>query len=138
MTFNLGRFGATTMAQLRMTFRRRITLFWSLVFPMILMTLLGLLFGRSVNAGDIVVAQPVTGPAPRAMVTALEHTKGLTVKTAPDAATAAKKVRDGDEDAALVFVPKGDGSFTARLYTSNTSATQAGIIRRACATARRA
>ena len=38
-----------------MTFRRRITLFWSLVFPMILMTLLGLLFGRSVNAGDITV-----------------------------------------------------------------------------------
>ena len=83
MRFNLGRFGATTMAQLRMTFRRRITLFWSLVFPMILMTLLGLLFGRSVNAGDIVVAQPVTAAAPRAMVTALEHTKGLTVKTAP-------------------------------------------------------
>ena len=38
-------------------------------------------------------------------------------------------MRDGDEDAALVFVPKGDGSFTARLYTSNTSATQAGIIK---------
>ena len=71
MRFNPGRFGATTMAQLRMTFRRRITLFWSLVFPMILMTLLGLLFGRSVTAGDIVVAQPVTAAAPKAMVTAL-------------------------------------------------------------------
>ena len=27
MRFNPGRFGATTMAQLRMTFRRRVTLF---------------------------------------------------------------------------------------------------------------
>ena len=60
MSFNFGRFLSTALAQLRMTFRRRITLFWSLVFPMILMTLLGLLFGRSVNAGDIVIAQPVT------------------------------------------------------------------------------
>jgi ABC-2 type transport system permease protein len=129
VSFNLSRFGATTMAQLRMTFRRRITLFWSLVFPMILMTLLGLLFGRSVSAGAIVVAQPVTAAAPRAMVAALEHTKGLTVKTSPDAATAIKKVKDGDEDAALVFASRGDGSFAARLYTSNTSATQAGIMK---------
>ena len=67
--------------------------------------------------------------APKAMVTALEHTKGLTVKTSPDAAAAIKKVKDGDEDAALVFAPKGDGSFTVRLYTSNTSATQAGILK---------
>jgi len=129
MSLNFGRLLATTVAQLRMTFRRRITLFWSLVFPMILMTLLGLLFGRSVNAGDLVVAQPVTAAAPRAMVTALEHTKGLTVKTSPDAATAVKKVKDGDEDAALVFVRTSDGSYAARLYTSNTSATQAGILK---------
>src|SRR5204863_9124590 len=92
-------------------------------------TLLGLLFGRSVSAGDIVVARPVTGAAPKAMVTALEHTKGLTVKTAPNAATATKKVKDGDEDAALVFTSNGEGTFAAKLYTSNTSATQAGIIK---------
>ena len=61
MRFNPGRFGATTMAQLRMTFRRRITLFWSLVFPMILMTLLGLLFGRSVTVGAARISEfPLT------------------------------------------------------------------------------
>ena len=42
---------------LRMIFRRRITLFWSLVFPIILMTLLGLLFGQSLNAGTIAVVR---------------------------------------------------------------------------------
>jgi ABC-2 type transport system permease protein len=125
---NLGRFIATTMAQLRMTFRRRITLFWSLVFPMILMTLLGLLFGRSVSAGTIAVA-PVNAPAPAAVVKTLEHTKGLTVKIAPSPAKAIHQVRNGDRDAAVVFEPGSGGSYVVKLYTSNTSADQAGIIK---------
>ena len=125
---NFGRFLATTVAQLRMTFRRRITLFWSLVFPMILMTLLGLLFGRSVSAGTIAVA-PVNAPAPAAVVKALEHTKGLTVKIAPNPGKAIHQVRNGDRDAAVVFAPASGGSYLVKLYTSNTSADQAGIIR---------
>jgi ABC-2 type transport system permease protein len=125
---NLGRFVATTLAQLRMTFRRRITLFWALLFPMILMTLLGLLFGRSINAGTIAVV-PVNGPAPQAVVRVLEHTKGVTVKTASSPAQAIHQVRNGDRDAAIVFEPGPGGTYVVRLYTSNTSADQAGIIR---------
>jgi ABC-2 type transport system permease protein len=125
---SFGRFLATTVAQLRMTFRRRITLFWSLVFPMILMTLLGLLFGRSVSAGTIAVA-PVNAPAPAAVVKALEHTKGLTVKIAPNPGTAIHQVRNGDRDAAVVFTRTSAGTYLVKLYTSNTSADQAGIIR---------
>jgi ABC-2 type transport system permease protein len=125
---NFGRFAATTRAQLQMTFRRRITLFWSLLFPMILMTLLGLLFGRSINAGTIAVV-PVNSRAPAAVVHVLEHTKGVTVKTSQTAAQAIHQVRDGDRDAAIVFAPAGGGTYAVRLYTSNTSADQAGIIR---------
>jgi ABC-2 type transport system permease protein len=125
---SFGRFLATTVAQLRMTFRRRITLFWSLVFPMILMTLLGLLFGRSVSAGTIAVA-PVNAPAPAAVVKALEHTKGLTVKIAPNPGTAIHQVRNGDRDAAVVFTRTSGGTYLVKLYTSNTSADQAGIIK---------
>jgi len=125
---SFGRFLATTRAQLRMTFRRRITLFWSLLFPMILMTLLGLLFGRSINAGTIAVV-PVHARAPAAVVRVLEHTKGVTIKTAPTADQAIHQVRNGDRDAAIVFVPAAGGAYTVRLYTSNTSADQAGIIR---------
>jgi ABC-2 type transport system permease protein len=125
---SFGRFLATTRAQLRMTFRRRITLFWSLLFPMILMTLLGLLFGRSINAGTIAVV-PVRAPAPLAVVRALDHTRGVTVKTAADPAKAIHQVKDGDRDAALVFVPAGGGTYQVRLYTSNTSADQAGILK---------
>ena len=50
-----GRIWATTIAQLKMMFRRRVALFWSFVFPIILLTLLGLLFGRSIDAGTITV-----------------------------------------------------------------------------------
>jgi ABC-2 type transport system permease protein len=125
---NPGRFLATTRAQLQMTFRRRITLFWSLVFPMILMTLLGLLFGRSLSAGTIAVV-PVNATAPQAVIRVLEHTKGLSVKRSPSAADAIHQVRDGDRDAAVVFARSSDGSYRVRLYTSNTSADQAGIIR---------
>lgn len=125
---NLGRFIATTRAQLQMTFRRRITLFWSLLFPMILMTLLGLLFGRSISAGTIVVV-PVHARAPQAVVQVLEHTRGVTVKTVASPALALHQVRNGDRDAAIVFAPASGGAYTVRLYTSNASADQAGIIK---------
>jgi ABC-2 type transport system permease protein len=125
---NLHRFLSATVAQLKMTFRRRITLFWSLIFPMILMTLLGLLFGRSISAGTIAVV-PVHAAAPQAVVQVLERTHGVTVKTAPTAAKAIEQVRNGDRDAAIVFVPTGGGSYRVRLFTSNTSADQAGIIK---------
>jgi ABC-2 type transport system permease protein len=123
-----GRFLATTVAQLKMTFRRRITLFWSLVFPMILMTLLGLLFGSSINAGDIAVV-PVKARAPQAVVRVLQHTQGVHVKLAATADQAIGQVRDGKRDAALVFSPTGGGTYRAKLYTSSTSADQASIIR---------
>jgi ABC-2 type transport system permease protein len=122
------RFLATTVAQLKMTFRRRITLFWSLVFPMILMTLLGVLFGSTINAGDIDVV-PVNAPAPKAVVRVLEHTKGVHMHTVASAATALKQVRDGKRDAAIVFAPAGKGAYRVKLYTSNTSADQASIIK---------
>lgn len=125
---NAGRFLATTKAQLQMTFRRRITLFWSLFFPIILMSALGFLFGGPIHAGTIAVV-PVHAPAPAAVTRVLEHTKGVTVKTAPTAAEAIHQVRNGDRDAAVVFEPADGGTYVVRLYTSNTSADQAGIIR---------
>ena len=125
---NAGRFLATTVAQLKMTFRRRITLFWSLLFPMILMTLLGVLFGSSINAGDIAVV-PANAPAPKAVVRVLEHTKGVNVRFASSAAQALAQVRNGKRDAALVFARTGRGTYRVRLYTSNTSADQASIIK---------
>src|SRR5918912_3667517 len=115
---NLSRIALTTAAQLKMMFRRRIVLFWSLVFPIILMGLLGLLFGQSVGAGTVTVLDQAHTRASQAMVSALRHTKGVTVKTdATDLDRARKQVRDGDRDALLVLTNQGAGGETAaRLY----------------------
>ncbi|MDX6547530.1 MAG: type transport system permease protein [Gaiellales bacterium] len=127
---NLGRIAATTVAQLRMMFRRRITLFWSLVFPIILMTLLGLLFGRTIDAGTITVIDDAHTPASTAMVRALSATKGLTIKLdQTDVARAQKQVRNGDREALLVLRGGAGSSTRAQLYYSNASATQAGILK---------
>ena len=126
----LSRIGATTLAQMKMMFRRRIVLFWSLVFPIILMALLGLLFGRSIDAGTITVIDASHTPASAAMVHALSTTKGVTVKTdQTDVAHARRQVQDGDRDALVVLTKTPSGATAAHLYYSNASATQAGIIR---------
>jgi ABC-2 type transport system permease protein len=126
---SFSRYLTTTVAMLRMIFRRRITLFWSLLFPIILMTLLGLLFGQSLNAGTIAVVNTTRSDSATEVVATLDSLKGVTVKTAPDAATARKQVTNGDRDAALILTPGPNRTVSARLYTSNTSADQAGIIR---------
>jgi ABC-2 type transport system permease protein len=127
---NIGRVAATTAAQLKMMFRRRIVLFWSLLFPIILMTLLGLLFGRSVGAGTITVLDQAHTPGAAAMITALRHTSGVTVKQDSESvASARKQVQDGNRDALLVLTKTGNGPTSATLYYSNASATQAGIMK---------
>jgi ABC-2 type transport system permease protein len=128
---NLGRIAATTVAQLKMMFRRRIVLFWSLMFPIILMTLLGLLFGSSIGAGTITVIDTAHTPASEAMVQVLRHTKGVTVKLDQrTVAHARKQVQDGDRDALVLLSRSGTSAATvARLYYSNASATQAGILK---------
>jgi ABC-2 type transport system permease protein len=132
---NLGRIGATTVAQLKMMVRRRIVLFWSLVFPIILMTLLGLLFGRSIDAGTITVIDTAHTPASSAMVRALRSTKGVTVKLGEkDVAHARNQVKDGDRDALVVLSSPGGSVIgprdtLAKLYFSNASATQSGILK---------
>ena len=127
---NPGRVAATTGAQLKMMFRRRIVLFWSLLFPIILMTLLGLLFGRSVGAGTVTVLDQAHTPGAAAMISALRHTSGVTVKPDSESVAAARKqVQDGNRDAVLVLTKTGSGETSATLYYSNASATQAGIMK---------
>lgn len=127
---SLRRLWATTLAQLKMMFRRRITIFWSLAFPMILMTLLGLLFGRSIDAGTITVVDQAHTAQSAAIVRALEKVDGVTVKRdTADVAKARQDVRDGDRDAALVLRSSPGGRTVAELDYSNTSASQSGIIK---------
>jgi ABC-2 type transport system permease protein len=126
---NAGRLWATTLAQLKMMFRRRIVLFWSLLFPIILMVLLGLLFGRAFDAGTITVIDQARTSQSRALIALLEQTNGVKVEhDLTDVAEARKDVTDGNRDAVLVLRPASGGEITAELDYSNASATQAGIL----------
>ena len=122
------RLTATTAAQLRMMFRRRITLFWSLVFPIILMTLLGVLFGGTISGGTVVVVDRAGTKASAELVAALERSDAIDVEHGDDPAEARQDVEDGDAEGALVLTPGDGGTTAAQLSTSNASATQAAVV----------
>jgi ABC-2 type transport system permease protein len=125
---SLRRFLVSTRAQLRMIFRNRVALFWSLLFPMILMTMLGLLFGRSGTSGTIAVVEHTQAPAARRMAALLRANDGLDVKQVAGVAEARRKVHDGDLDGAVVLRAAG-ARVRATLLYSNTSPEQAAVIR---------
>jgi ABC-2 type transport system permease protein len=127
---NLRRLALTTRAQLQMTFRNRVALFWALAFPMILLGMLGLLFGHSGNGGTVVVVDNAQTPSASALVHVLQRKhSGVSVRTGETAAEAIHDVKNGNHEAALVLTRSSAGETNAHLYYSNASAEQAGIIR---------
>jgi ABC-2 type transport system permease protein len=125
---SLRRFLVSTRAQLRMIFRNRVALFWSLLFPMILMTLLGLLFGRAGTGGTVIVVDRAHTPVSAQVVHLLEGNAGLDLKREDSPAVARRKVHDGDADGALVLRRERQ-QVRASLVFTNSSPEQAGIVR---------
>jgi ABC-2 type transport system permease protein len=109
---------AMTVASLKMIVRDRTALFFSLLFPIVFMTLFGLIFG---NAGSSKPDLDVVGTGP--LVTALQQSNAVKLHVRPDARTAIKRVHDGDETGALVLSGK-----TARLYYQASSPVQGPIL----------
>ena len=127
---NFRRLMLTTRAQLQMTFRNRIALFWAIAFPMILLSLLGVLFGHTTNGGTVVVVNNANTPSASALIHVLERkNSGVSVDTGETTQKAIHDVKNGDHDAALVLTKGAGDETTAKLYYSNASAEQAGIIR---------
>ena len=110
---------AMFVASVKMIVRDRTALFFSLAFPIVFMTLFGLIFGNaSASRPDLDVVG--TGP----LVTALQHSKAVKLHVQPDERTALKRVHDGDETGALIV--KGG---TAHLYFQASSTVQGPILR---------
>ena len=108
-----------TVANVKMTRRNRTSLFFSLLFPIMFMVIFGLIFGR---AGATKTSVDVVGKGP--LVAALRSSKAVQLHPRASEKEALKRVKDGDEDGALVV----RGS-SATLYYSNTDAI--GVIRTA-------
>jgi ABC-2 type transport system permease protein len=109
---------AMTVASIKMIVRDRTALFFSLAFPIVFMTLFGLIFG---NAGSSRPDLDVVGTGP--LVTALQQSKAVKLHVIPDAKTALKRVHDGDETGALIV-----SGGKSHLYYQASSTVQGPIL----------
>jgi ABC-2 type transport system permease protein len=112
------RFAAVTGANLRMTYRNRSALFFSLALPIMFMVIFGLIFG---NAGNERLKVDVAGNGP--LVEALALSPAIDPQVFGSAGEAIARVRDGKDAGAVV----SDGR-SATLYYSNTYASQAAML----------
>jgi ABC-2 type transport system permease protein len=118
-----------TIANLKMTFRARQNLFWSLAFPVIILSLLSVVFG---NGGGFSITVGVVGNGPVATATreALGEIKGVTVKTGT-AAEELQALKKGDRAAVLVVppgLPSSERPVTVTQYFDNTNLTQSSAV----------
>src|SRR5213593_927227 len=100
------------LANLRMFFRDRGTLFWALLFPIIFMGLLGLGFGRTdpVEFKVGVVNEDQTMWADRLLTTLSNDSLPFVVSNVTDREAASVAVEAGTLDVAVV-IPSGFGDF---------------------------
>jgi ABC-2 type transport system permease protein len=115
---NLRRVGAVLAASIKMFGRDRPAFFFTFAFPIMFMVLFGLIFSGSESSRPTV---DIAGSGPLRQV--LERSDAIEVKQQPDAAHALKRVRNGDEAAAVLL----DGA-SARLVYSATSQVEAPIV----------
>ena len=110
---------AMFVASVKMIVRDRTALFFSLAFPIVFMTLFGVIFG---NANASRPDLDVVGSGP--LVRALQHSPAVKLHLRPDRTIALKRVHDGDETGALI-VQGG----AAHLYYQASSTVQGPILR---------
>lgn len=118
-----------TRAMILMTVRARQALFWNLAFPIIILTLLSLAFGRG-NSISITVGVAGNGPIAAQLHASLAAISGVTVDTgsAQEELAALKK---GDRDAVLLApdgIPSETAPLTITLYYDQTNLTQGGAV----------
>ena len=99
---------AMTVASLKMFFRDRQALFWSLFLPLLFMVIFGLMNFGAFGRVDLGIADLADNAESRGVVAALEGVDALNVSHDPDRESARAAVEDGDVDLALV-IPAGFG-----------------------------
>jgi ABC-2 type transport system permease protein len=92
-----------TGASLKMTYRERMALFWMFFFPLLLMLLLGTIFGHSGQAKITVgVVDLDHSPISQGITSALKGSKAFTVLEG-SRKELINKVSDGKANAVLIF-----------------------------------
>jgi ABC-2 type transport system permease protein len=121
-------------SDVQMTVRNKQALFWTFFFPVLLMGLLGIVFGQQ-NAftPKLAVVNQDGGPLSLTMITTLHLVPALKVSAVADEQTALAALRNGDYAAVLVL-PKGlqqsftKGTTPLPFFYDNSSLVQAGTV----------
>jgi ABC-2 type transport system permease protein len=99
-----------TLAQLRIFARNRQVLFFSLLFPVLLMIMLGSFVGKGSGVSlDTVVVDRDGTPASRSLFAALKAQASLRAETGADEAQALDALKKGDKQFVIV-IPQGYGA----------------------------
>src|SRR5579884_861550 len=104
-TISAARIISMARANLRMLFRARQALFWNLAFPLIILGLFSVIFGKNGSGFSATVGVVGKGPVAVAAERALESVKGVTVKTGGTQAAEIAALKKGDRDAVLLVPP---------------------------------
>ena len=91
-------------ADIQITVRNRQALFWTFFFPVLLMFLLGVVFGQSGSfTTNLAIVDQDRTPMSSAMVSAFQKVDALKVSTVAGESQALKSLRNGDYAAVLVL-----------------------------------
>jgi ABC-2 type transport system permease protein len=103
-------FATTVLMGFRMYLRDRGAVFWGIAFPLVLMTLIGLAFGRSGNPTySVAVVDRDAGLLGQGLVAGLRGVSVFNVVEAPDTETALTQLRQGRLTLVVVVPPDGSG-----------------------------
>lgn len=118
-------FWTTVLMGLRMYLRDRGAIFWGIAFPLILMTLIGLAFGRDASPTfSVAVVDQGTGMLGRELLQGLTQVSVFRVEEAQDAAAALERVRQGRLTLVVVVPPASSGE-PLRAFFDQTRITEA-------------
>lgn len=115
------------LANLKMTVRNRVALFWNLAFPLIFILLFGFLFNNSDITIDVGVVGADQSPLATSVTDAMKSTDGFKVHTGDEQAEL-DKLRDGDRSVVVVFRPAEAGQQVPADVYWDSSSPQTGQV----------
>lgn len=130
---------AIALKDLRLLARDRSALFFTILFPLIIAVLFGMVFGRVSTPGplDVVVVVTEDGPLARSFSAALQADSALHVQVAPNRENAVEIVRQGNAAAAIILPDGFDaraealfsgGSMPVDLFGDPSRAAELGLL----------
>jgi ABC-2 type transport system permease protein len=115
-----------TAANLKMSLRNRMALFWNLAFPLLFIVLFGYLIGNSSFSFDVGIVGADTSEATQQIVQQMQDSDAFSVKTGTKDAEL-EALQDGRRSVVIVFSEGSNGQVQADVYWDQTDPQQGAI-----------